>query len=320
MTAVRCLIGGVLMGLANLVPGISGGTMLLACGVYRRFVDAVARVTTFRWSMQALAVLAVIATGAGAAILLGAGLVSELVIENRWGTFSVFLGLTLGGIPLVWSLVKPWRTSSIITCLIAVLAMALLAFAPASLGAQAGSNWVLLFIAGLLGGAAMVLPGLSGAYLLLILGQYVVILSSIEMLLEGGSMGEAMRVLVPVGCGAVVGIVGISNLMKWLLQRFPHGTHGFLLGLLAGAVFGLWPFYEYRTPDVGQVIRGQEVTQDWIDTPKNRKHWPTAVFSPSGGQVAGAFALGLIGFAGSVSIGRLGAREASGEGVTTKRN
>ena len=63
------------MGLANLVPGISGGTMLLAAGVYRRFVDAVARITTFRWSVESILTLVIIVAGAGGAIVLGAGFI-----------------------------------------------------------------------------------------------------------------------------------------------------------------------------------------------------------------------------------------------------
>ena len=104
---LRCALGGVLMGLANLVPGISGGTMLLATGVYRRFVDSVARITTFRWTAEAVAVLAVIVSAAGCAIVFGAGLIHDLVHDHRWVMYSLFLGLTLGGVPLLWRLVRP---------------------------------------------------------------------------------------------------------------------------------------------------------------------------------------------------------------------
>jgi putative membrane protein len=304
--ALRCLLGGMLMGLANLVPGISGGTMLLASGVYRRFVQAIGAITTFHWTLNAFVTLAIIALGAGAAIALGAGLVTDLVVHNRWGTFSVFLGLTIGGIPLVWSLVRPWRATSAIAATVALLLMLALALAPGTSTEAAGSNMWLLGLAGLLGGAAMVLPGLSGAYLLLILGQYVVILSAVKAAASGDGVGEAVSILGPVAIGAAVGIVGVSNLMKWLLQRYPHGTHGFLLGLLAGAVFGLWPFAQYQSPEVGDVIRGTVVTEAWLEEDKNQKYWPLAYFQPSTGQLAGCVTFIFIGFAASMSIGRLG--------------
>ena len=97
--AARGIVGGLLMGLANLVPGISGGTMLLAAGVYPNFISAIAEVTTLRFKARSLVVLATIAGSAGLAILLGAGAMKTLVVEERWMMYSLFIGLTLGGIP-----------------------------------------------------------------------------------------------------------------------------------------------------------------------------------------------------------------------------
>ncbi|MCH2138787.1 MAG: DUF368 domain-containing protein [Phycisphaerales bacterium] len=293
------------MGLANLVPGVSGGTMLLASGVYRAFVEAVADLTAFRWGLKPLVTLTVIALGAVLAIVAGAGIVRDLVETSRWGMYSVFIGLTLGGIPLVWSLTKPWRPTSVVGCLVGLAAMVVLALLPVGTGDSQG-HWVLLLIAGLLGGAAMVLPGLSGAYLLLLLGQYLVVLGAIEAL-EAGAWSTAATTLIPVGIGAAGGVIGVSNLMRWLLREHPHGTHGVLLGLLAGAVFGLWPFVQPRPPVAGDVIRGSVVTQAQMDNATiEARHWPEATFTPTGGQVCGSLALILAGFAASATLGRLG--------------
>lgn len=293
------------MGLANLVPGISGGTMLLATGVYRSFVDAVAQVTSFRWNAGGFFTLALIGGGAVVAILAGAGLIAELVQTSRWATFSVFIGLTLGGIPLLRRLVGRWQPASVIGCILGMAAMAALAFAPPA-GAAGASSIALLALAGALGGAAMVLPGLSGAYLLLILGQYVAVLGAIEAA-KSGDVATAAQVLVPVGIGAAVGVVGISNFMRWLLQRHPVPTHGFLLGLLAGAVLGLWPFMMPQPPKAGDIIRGEVVTQTQVDSNAiEMKHWPLAAFTPTGGQAFGAIALILVGFGASAAIGRMG--------------
>ena len=177
--------------------------------------------------------------------------------------------------------------------------------------ADGASNTLLLALAGLLCGAAMVLPGLSGAYLLLILGQYVLVLTAVESL-QSGAVAEAVPVLIPVSVGAVVGIVGVSNAMRWLLRSHPHPSHGFLLGLLAGAVFGLWPFAAPRAPQVGEIIRGQAVTQAQVDaTSIETSHWPLEHVAPSGRQLLAAFGLILAGFAASASIGRLGSTDES---------
>ncbi|MEN8184912.1 MAG: DUF368 domain-containing protein, partial [Myxococcota bacterium] len=95
------------MGLANLVPGISGGTMLLAAGVYQAFIESIAELTTHRLRTRPVVLLGTIAGSAALAILLLAGAVKELVVEQRWVMYSVFVGLTLGGVPLVWRLARP---------------------------------------------------------------------------------------------------------------------------------------------------------------------------------------------------------------------
>ena len=311
LVLIRCGLGGVLMGLANLVPGISGGTMLLAAGVYRRFVDAVARVTTFRWSIETIVTLAVIVAGAGFAIVLGAGLIADLVTEHRWVMYSIFLGLTLGGVPLLWSLLKPVTPAAIAGFVCGMGFMIFLAVAQASgssEGASAGTWWLHL-IAGLAAGSAMVLPGLSGSYVLLILGEYLVVLAAVQGAKEAvfgeSTLAEPLAVLIPLGIGAVVGVVGVSNAVKWLLEHYKQATLGVLMGLLLGAVLGLWPFREPRQPAIGEVIQGQTVTAESLPE-IDVKHWPTEGFTASAGQWASAIALVLVGFACSVGIGMIG--------------
>ena len=105
--ALRCLLGGTLMGLANLVPGISGGTMLLAAGIYPRFIQALAELSALRFRKSSLLVLGLVGIAAGSAILLGAGTVKDAVVEHRWAMYSLFIGLTLGGVPVLWSMARP---------------------------------------------------------------------------------------------------------------------------------------------------------------------------------------------------------------------
>ena len=311
LVLIRCGLGGILMGLANLVPGISGGTMLLAAGVYRRFVDAVARVTTFRWSTETIVTLAVIVAGAGFAIVLGAGLIADLVTEHRWVMYSIFLGLTLGGVPLLWSLLKPVTPAAIAGFVCGLAFMIFLAVVQAS-GSSDGASvgtWWLHLIAGLAAGSAMVLPGLSGSYVLLILGEYLVVLAAVqgakEAVLGEGTLAEPLAVIIPVAIGAVVGVVGVSNAVKWLLEHYKQATLGVLMGLLLGAVLGLWPFREPRQPTIGEIVRGQTVTAESL-LEIDVKNWPTEGFSPSAGQWASAIALVLVGFASSVGIGLIG--------------
>ena len=121
----RSVIGGLLMGLANLVPGISGGTMLLAVGIYPRFINAISDVTTMNFRFTSIFILTTVSTTAALAILLLAGLVKGLVVSHRWLMYSLFIGLTLGGLPIVWKMLKLKQKATFAYCFIGFLCMAL---------------------------------------------------------------------------------------------------------------------------------------------------------------------------------------------------
>jgi len=258
--------------------------------------------------------LATVALAAGAGIVLLAGPIKDLVVEQRWIMYSLFIGLTLGGLPVVWRMAKPVDAKVHGGAVAGFVVMAALGLAQAS-GATAGdggSNFVLLLLAGLAGASAMILPGVSGGYLLLVLGQYVPILAGIEAFkdaLSAGDMGAtvqpALSVMLPVGIGVLVGIVAVSNLLKWLLARFEKQTLGVLIGLLLGAVVGLWPFQAPVQPEVGSLVKGVEVTAASLAT-IDVEDWPTAVFAPTALQLAGALGLILLGAAVTTAIARLG--------------
>jgi putative membrane protein len=303
------------MGLANLVPGISGGTMLLAAGVYPCFIEAVAEVTTLRFRPRSLVLLGSVVVTAGLAILLLAGAVKGLVVDHRWVMYSIFIGLTLGGVPVVWKLARPATRGLWVGAGAGFAAMVLLALAQQGGGggeAGAGGGSIpLLFLAGVAGAAAMILPGVSGGYLLLVLGQYVPILASIDRLKDAlaardfAAVGAEWVVIVPVGVGVLVGVVGVSNLLRLLLHRYEKPTLGVLLGLLLGAVVGLWPFQQGVEPEPGQVVKGQLVTADNLQE-FEPEDWPVAFFSPRTSQVAGSIALIIAGFGATFLISKVG--------------
>ena len=129
LLVVRGSIGGVLMGLANLVPGISGGTMLLAAGVYPGFINAIGEVTTLKFRKASLLLLSAVVVSALLAIVLLAGPVKDQVVHHRWIMYSLFIGLTLGGVPVVWRLIKKPRGVEVwVSALCGFIAMAALAY------------------------------------------------------------------------------------------------------------------------------------------------------------------------------------------------
>jgi putative membrane protein len=313
--ATRSVFGGVLMGLANLVPGVSGGTMLLTSGIYPKFIEAIAELTRLRFRFRSILVLALVVASAGIAIALLAGTVKNLVIDHRWIMYSLFIGLTLGGVPIVWRLARPATAGVWTGAAAGFIGMALLAIAQ-QMGFGAGSgahdaNMLLLLLAGAAGAAAMILPGVSGGYLLLVLGQYVPILASIDRAKEAALardmsalLGEA-RVVIPVGIGVVVGVVVVSNLLRALLERYEKATLGVLLGLLVGAVVGLWPFQAGVQPIAGDVVKGQVLTEESALT-VGPEDWPVEYFKPTVTQIGASLALITAGFGATVLIGLIG--------------
>ena len=311
----RGLVGGTFMGLANLVPGISGGTMLLAVGIYPRFIQAIADLTTLKFRLPSLVTLASVGVAAALAIGLLAGVVKDLVVFHRWVMYSLFIGLTLGGVPVVWRMARPASRALWLGAAAGFLAMAALGIAQSSgMGESVAdhSGPFVLFVAGVAGASAMILPGVSGGYLLLVLGQYVTILGGIEAVVHAlkardiAAMWEPLLgIVVPVGVGVVIGVVAVSNLLKVLLARHEKSTLGVLLGLLVGAVVGLWPFQHGVQPVVGAVVKGRVMTAELIAQLSPAKY-PTAVFSPDVTQIAAAIGLIGLGFLATVLIARLG--------------
>ncbi len=315
---LRSGIGGVLMGLANLVPGISGGTMLLAVGIYPRFINAIAEVTTLRFRLATLAVPGSVVVAASLSILFLAGFVKDLVIDYRWVMYSIFIGLTLGGAPIIWRMAKAHSKAMWLGAAGGFAGMTALSLAQqfgAVSGGEEGSRFIMLFLAGMAGASAMILPGVSGGYLLLVLGQYVPILSAIDTFktaIEAKDIGEIVGVGfgvgLPVGMGVIIGIVGVSNLLRFLLVRFREATLGVLLGLLLGAVIGLWPFQESVTPSSGEVIKGQVMTEELIEL-VDPEDYPTSFFPPSVMQIAASAGLILAGFAITYALSFMGGKE-----------
>ncbi len=328
LLAVRGAIGGVLMGLANLVPGISGGTMLLAAGVYPRFINAIGEVTVLKFRKSSLLLLGSVILSALVAIVLLAGPVKDLVVHHRWVMYSLFIGLTLGGVPVVWRLIGGRGGAGVwVSAVSGFIAMGVLAYFQMRGGGGAErAGLVMMFFAGIAGASAMILPGVSGGYLLLVLGVYVPILSGVSMAKDAAKAGDfealmdpAMHVVLPVGIGVVVGVVAVSNILRLLLKRCEKQTLGVLLGLLLGAVVGLWPFQQGVAPEPGSNLKGQTVVMDThgglmfdpSGKPVEPDDYPTEVFSPTAVQVASASGLVIVGFMITLLVDMIGGGKAS---------
>jgi len=158
----------------------------------------------------------------------------------------------------------------------------------------------------------------GGGYLLLVLGVYVPVLSAIDALKEalkasdlGSASDSIVGVVLPVGIGVAIGILVISNLIKVVLERFEQPTLGALMGLLVGAVFGLWPFQEGVAPKIGEVFKGQALTAERLAELTPDKY-PTEFYAPTFTDVMMAIGLVGVGYMITTLIARVGGAKPSG--------
>ncbi|MEZ4286813.1 MAG: DUF368 domain-containing protein [Polyangiales bacterium] len=163
----------------------------------------------------------------------------------------------------------------------------------------------------------MILPGISGGYLLLLLGTYVPILGGIDAVKHALSNRDLtalweplLHVVIPVGLGVGLGVLLVSNLIKIVLEKFTQPTLGTLMGLLLGAVVGLWPFQQGVEPKIGDIFKGRVVDASLL-TEIDPSKYPTENFDPNSTQMIASIALILVGFAITWGIAKWGGDERS---------
>ena len=251
---VRTVVAGLLMGTANLVPGVSGGTMVLACGLYAHFVAATADLTRLRFGRDAVLFVVVLFAAKFAAMGALGTPVSELVVAERTLAYALFLGMTLAGTPVLWPVVRRFGARAVPFVLLGIALMAVLAWstpdrqdADPSAAYVPAQNVPLDAAAGAAAYSAMVLPGVSGGTIKLALGRYEPTTWSIGQAGEAvvgraNPPGDWLPILLPYVAGAVVGLVLVSNTLKWLLERHEEPATAALLGVLWGSVLPIWPF------------------------------------------------------------------------------
>ena len=255
---LHTLLTGVAMGAADVVPGVSGGTVALLCGVYSRLLRAISRfdVQLLRslrrknWGNAAAHVDVVFLMPLAAGLLLGLGLsvlTIKRMLENdttRPATLACFCGMILASTWILLKQIRPANPSEKMTTPVAILigiaaAAAVGMLPPAAPQTQPPVYY--LFGCGMLGICAMILPGISGAMILLLLGIYGYLLSLPEQLLSG-IWREPLTSLTIFAAGCAAGLACFSRVLTYLMARHSVTTLSLLSGLMVGSLVRLWPF------------------------------------------------------------------------------
>ncbi len=239
--SVKQVARGLAMGLADSVPGVSGGTMAFLLGFHPRLVRAIAGldmdlVSRFSkepravWKEHDLSFLGLVALGIAIGIIIGAKLLSIVLELYPQAFMAVLLGVVAASVQSP-ARVPHWDRRDIAWAVGTGVVAFGLGIIP-GLGAPTG-YWFLP-IAGAIAAMAMILPGISGAYLLVLMGLYEGIIHAVAEL--------DILVMLLVGVGAVIGIIAFSRVLRAMLERYRGATHAAMVGLLAGSLIRLWPW------------------------------------------------------------------------------
>lgn len=253
---------GLAMGAADIVPGVSGGTIALITGIYDRFIDSLKAVGSWASVQQLMKgqfkaffertdfiFLLTLFAGIFTSIVGLSKIITSLMTNYPHPVWASFLGLVLASAVVMFR--DLWRAhrlqlfSALMLVIGFFLALWLGRMTPQDFQVQ---SWH-FFAGGAIAICAMILPGVSGSFLLLMMGLYGAVLTAIHEL-------EFFRLgLFAAGCG--VGLLSFSHLLSWCLHRFPAASHAFLIGLMLGAVEKLWPWkqtLETRIKSNGDVV------------------------------------------------------------------
>jgi putative membrane protein len=258
------VVRGMCMGGADVIPGVSGGTVALILGIYQRLVTAISHVDLqllaflrhrqWRQAARHLDLRFLISLGIGIAIgfLIMTTLMHYLLTDPqaRAMTLAAFFGMILASAVLVGMLIRVDSAAMLARVICWALLGAVVAYGLSTLrNANVEPNLAYLFMCGAIAICAMILPGISGAMVLLIMGVYVYLTEIPHELVQGKQILGNLTIVVVFGSGCALGLISFSKFLRWLLSRHEAETMALLCGFMVGALRKIWPFQLDVTPD-----------------------------------------------------------------------
>lgn len=246
------------MGGADVIPGVSGGTVAFITGIYDELInsiksidlDVVKLVFRFRiaeaWKQINGNFLITILAGILTSLLSLAKLMTYLLDKYPIHIWSFFFGLILVSCPLIFRDVKKWSLGTIVSGLLGVIAAYLITVISPT---ETPTNLLFIFFCGALAICAMILPGISGAFILLLIGKYEYMITAL--------INFDLPVILVFACGCLLGLVGFSKFLGWILANFRYPTLAMLAGFMLGSLNKVWPWKEiteFRIDHLGQQV------------------------------------------------------------------
>lgn len=274
MALIRTFLIGLAIGMANVIPGVSGGTLAVVFNIYDKFVNAITLNFKKLWKNRRFVFPLVIGMLGG--VLFFSKLISVVYEKFPMQTNYFFTGLILGSIPMLFKYMtekkdeKKFSSGKIIAIIICAAAgFALLIYLghlegvlgtpdmSAELPEQTLPLTVRIFAAGLIGAVAMIIPGISGSLLMLIMGVYTIVMKSISILPSTLFQGDfqlffkAVFLLLPNGIGVLIGLLSGAKLISFLLKKIPNQTYAVIFGLLCASAVNIFPRAAFTSVGAG---------------------------------------------------------------------
>ena len=250
---------GIAMGAADVVPGVSGGTIAFISGIYQELIDSINTIDlsllkTLKkegikaaWKQANASFLLALIIGIGISILTFSKIITHLLATQPILVWSFFFGLIIASILLIWKQISNWKPVTIIALLIGIVLTYYITIArPVS----SPDSYPYLFLSGFVAIIAMILPGISGAFILLLMGSYETVMSTINQFREGFSQlnGEillnALTKLGVFAIGAIIGLKTFSKILHWMFDHHKNTTLALLVGFMIGSLNKVWPWKE----------------------------------------------------------------------------
>lgn len=295
---IGLILRGMAMGASDIVPGVSGGTMAFILGIYEELIDSIRVIgqpkliqTVLRLRIKEVfqivnwQFLLAVATGILLAILTLSSGLEWMLVNQPVLLWSFFFGLVVASVFSVSKRIKTWSLPLWLMLTVAAIgAYALVGLVPA----QTPETWWFLLLSGALAICAMILPGISGAFILVLLGKYQYVLSAVN--------NREVATLFFVAIGAGVGLVTFAQILGWLFKRYHDMTVAALTGLMVGSLRKVWPW----KVDVAWLLdeAGNRILDSHgeVIVVKQNNVLPALQGSGDMGELAGAVGLMLLGF------------------------
>lgn len=243
MKNIILVVKGFFMGIANLIPGISGGTLAIVLGIYDKLIDSISNLfSKFKDNVKFLLPIFI---GLGLSIITMSKVISFALDNWLFPTVLFFIGAIMGGIPMLHGKIKNTKMgfTSYMVFTISFTLIVLLTFAASDSQVSFESlsliGYIKLFLVGVVAAATMIVPGVSGAAVLMTLGYYEPIINVVKSLTDFSILSHNLAICIPFGIGVLLGIFGIAKLIGFLFKKYEKQTYYGVLGFVTSSILAI---------------------------------------------------------------------------------